>query len=116
MRISDWSSDVCSSDLLAIDRGCQRHDLEVPQLMDFCRLHQYRFERCAKANLSTDTDEQRLDRLRGFATCRQQGFIERVAGRQHANRAFENGWKLLDDLGAAARKIGRAACRERGGQ
>src|SRR3546814_4701880 len=71
--------------------------------MDFCRLHQYRFERCAKANLSTDTDEQRLDRLRGFATCRQQGFIERVAGRQHANRAFEKGWKLLDDLGAAAR-------------
>src|SRR3546814_18457550 len=70
--------------------------------MDFCRLHQYRFERCAKANLSTDTDEQRLDRLRGFATCRQQGFIERVAGRQHANRAFENGWKLLGDLGAAA--------------
>src|SRR3546814_6348107 len=42
MRISDWSSDVCSSDL-------------------------------------------------------------RVAGRQHANRAFEKGWKLLDDLGAAAR-------------
>src|SRR3546814_3674504 len=71
--------------------------------MDFCRLHQYRFERCAKANLSTDTDEQRLDRLRGFATCRQQGLIERVAGRQHADRAFEKCRKLFDDRGAAAR-------------
>src|SRR3546814_6272996 len=53
--------------------------------------------------LVPDTTLFRSDRLRGFATCRQQGFIERVAGRQHANRAFEKGWKLLDDLGAAAR-------------
>src|SRR3546814_6402150 len=29
MRISDWSSDVCSSDLEVIDRLAERHDVPV---------------------------------------------------------------------------------------
>src|SRR3546814_12958760 len=33
MRISDWSSDVCSSDLLCLNRP-DRHNALVPELLD----------------------------------------------------------------------------------
>src|SRR3546814_6896148 len=39
MRISDWSSDVCSSDLLVLNRGCERIEFFGENGLDCFGLH-----------------------------------------------------------------------------
>src|SRR3546814_9578431 len=58
MRISDWSSDVCSSDLLpykilgcllSLNGCCLMDDDRLAEFMQFSRKHRHKFKRIAKA-------------------------------------------------------------------
>src|SRR3546814_8290595 len=91
MRISDWSSDVCSSDLLAFVAGCGKQQAADATL----RKHEH-IERAGAAHA-----------LRMHL--RQNPFSPtvRTGVGEHAEHAF---------VGGRAVSIGRASCRERGGQ
>src|SRR3546814_13893772 len=102
MRISDWSSDVCSSDLGAVVP--LEHAIvaliEAPGTLD---------RRGRTANLLEDD----VEGLRGAAEVGGAGQLEAVARRrQHAARALG----FLPARGAPGRigpETGRAACRVR---
>src|SRR3546814_7104404 len=91
MRISDWSSDVCSSDLIALGRALQ--DLGDASLLLIGS---------------------------GFSFHNMQAFFTPETGETKTmNQSFER-W-LLDtcsdrQLSEDERKIGRGSCRERVGQ
>src|SRR3546814_8452093 len=91
MRISDWSSDVCSSDLFAIERrGVDAVDIDR--------------DRVGGGDVHGDLPPQR-------------GKLLRVAGRfqgdQHADLAQPRRHRVVH---VAGDQIGRASCRERVGQ
>src|SRR3546814_18090040 len=106
MRISDWSSDVCSSDLQRRDQAFARGISEVvinqriavdvdlrSQLTVFIRRHEEMYVRGAVA-VATEFIQQRLGRAVGRATVTfGKGALELITA-----------------------QIGRAWCRERGGQ
>src|SRR3546814_9567881 len=84
LRISDWSSDVCSSDLVAGD-VTRRDHAGTQRLDDVARLIE-------RTLAGVDEDPGRQDRV--------------VVGLAHLGR------EGADQI----EKIGRASCRERGGQ
>src|SRR3546814_3332496 len=92
MRISDWSSDVCSSDLDRTPRNAQKFLLRPRQ------------------PLHIDEDETQIGEQRGVA--------HRAERRQHA-LAIDQPGLILGlrtgdvDIPGAEQKIGRASCRER---
>src|SRR3546814_20222115 len=90
MRISDWSSDVCSSDLLAVDRDRQRRPRGNAQSL---------------AGKAHRVVVPRLQAQRARHPVLEQAALERSDHR------------LDDDLARIdPRKIGRATCRDRVGQ
>src|SRR3546814_8912684 len=58
MRMSDWSSDVCSSDLLVVGPGRKRRHGRREDRGDQCRIGCPAFERSAASNRDGDGDEQ----------------------------------------------------------
>src|SRR3546814_19144562 len=102
MRISDWSSDVCSSDLLGkvaqqvVERGAELHQPRIARLGDARMLR-----------LAGGAEQQRVAG-RGIAV--DGDAVERLVGALAQQR--------LQQLGRQAR-VGRseaASCRERGCQ
>src|SRR3546814_4120585 len=82
MRISDWSSDVCSSDLVRVDRRCDRIEQERHVVIDDREPHPARARRVARQRLDR---EPRLARLARFGGRRDErgrflllGFAEGV--------------------------------------
>src|SRR3546814_11645140 len=109
MRISDWSSDVCSSDLAAIELVIADHgrvDM-VYQTMSEANLRQV----LALPFTSVGSDAEAMAPegafLRDRPHPRAYGAFARVLG--HYVREA----KLLTLPEAGRRKIGRASCRER---
>src|SRR3546814_11890091 len=103
MRISDWSSDVCSSDLAALDRL----DLRVLAIVQFELPVEERvklgFDRRLQRDISA-SDEDPCDRRReGDQRDRQQA--ETVVH-----------WPQPSKAEGASAEIGRASGRERWGQ
>src|SRR3546814_15609530 len=93
MRISDWSSDVCSSDLAAADRAALVPDDRIVDAgaVDIAPLH-----RIAGVVLGDQVDAVILE----------------PCGRAAAHRLIEPPERIIGQR-RAAREIGRAACRER---
>src|SRR3546814_20761314 len=115
MRISDWSSDVCSSDLAISATSLVESDLPVTQeqLADLLGLTPVHINRTLKeleragavARSGRRIRIGNLDRLRDLADFSDLS--------PHSQDAF------IHDRGGVAgaepRQIGRASCRERGG-
>src|SRR3546814_13699399 len=109
MRISDWSSDVCSSDLIVLDpffgtgttgavaRRLGRHWIGIEREEDYCEVA---LERIAAA---LPLDESALTIMQSPKTQPRVAFGTLV----------ENGYVKP---GAVLFEIGRASCRERVGQ
>src|SRR3546814_14386041 len=69
MRISDWSSDVCSSDLPAEFEHVlldEPKHLADPRPGRPCKFGSLQFLACCKENAVIGTKTQRLDQFRGF--------------------------------------------------
>src|SRR3546814_11641355 len=99
MRISDWSSDVCSSDLGAA--GQAEHAGKQPG-----EIEQSAAARCSAA----DRRNQRLRGLRGDLVQRGQGHALEAVEAQAA-AADRTGQALFEHV-----EIGRASCRGRWGE
>src|SRR3546814_1926455 len=94
MRISDWSSDVCSSDLLAVNK--QRHPLGLqgfqhggtpPQKIGDARIG----IRCRAGRIQLDSvDQPRLARADDFIGARVVGQVERHQRRENRLRSEEH--------------------------
>src|SRR3546814_18346486 len=103
MRISDWSSDVCSSDLLQ-DAGIEyRLNPRLVRGLDYYNLTVF---------------EWVTDRLGAQGTVcgggRYDGLIELLGGKPATAVGFAIGVERLPDLcSQGAEQIGRASCRER---
>src|SRR3546814_16447650 len=93
MRISDWSSDVCSSDLRRLERGL--HVLQVRERGLLLGLAQVRRLHALDLGLH---------------------LLARVLGRGLRRLVRGLGGRLLDVLVRELLPIGRAPCRERVGQ
>src|SRR3546814_9810696 len=100
MRISDWSSDVCSSDLLSIEERCS-----------IARLHE---DGQSIRQIAAALDRQPLTIAREVKrnSGAKVGYQPAYAQAQ-ANARRWTGTRLERD---DALQIGRAACRERGWQ
>src|SRR3546814_15620011 len=102
MRISDWSSDVCSSDLTAVEDAPRTRELVEEDLLDGGVDVDRAGERLAHALVGEDAvllvQVQRI---------RQAGVLLRLDGDVGGHLGGEVGWQLADH------KIGRASCRER---
>src|SRR3546814_7053095 len=91
MRISDWSSDVCSSDLLAAQgkHPCQRDNEH--RLQEFRRLKTERIAsqppRCAIDRRSNDRHQHQQYRKQNR---QKYGKAARLHARQHGNRSEEH--------------------------
>src|SRR3546814_15464585 len=70
MRISDWSSDVCSSDLLQGDAGDRAHDLAAPRFLR-TRLWRASLGDVAGERLCPPVGRQRHRRLERAAPARR---------------------------------------------
>src|SRR3546814_20073502 len=104
MRISDWSSDVCSSDLLVPQRGSDDHISHLEWL--------HFAEGSAMTPILLRIYTARL----GEAAAPIEPRIAQQLDAHFAymeSRVGENGHFIGDDLSAADIKIGRASCRER---
>src|SRR3546814_15796248 len=108
MRISDWSSDVCSSDLLlfraATDHGHHLNLTAVRYLVE--GQHRHIRQMLAQELEQRPAHERRRNHSKSRAICEQRlgGFAKR---RQAALRT-----PRVQRIG----EMGRASCRERGGQ
>src|SRR3546814_12549433 len=110
MRISDWSSDVCSSDLFGVEpgayTGAQRQRLG-------------RFERADGGTLFLDeVGDLPLPAQVKLLRVLQTGEVERLGGDRpgHVDVRIVAATPVHLTSAVAARKIGRDSCRERVGQ
>src|SRR3546814_17756978 len=91
MRISDWSSDVCSSDL--IDRTCLAQELccNLSRRETASSPNKHRFTHSGAVAIAQDDDADDIVR-RGFELPRfgPQGEMDRILGQRHRNVV---GWK-----------------------
>src|SRR3546814_5544262 len=94
MRISDWSSDVCSSDLID----------SKPEVMDKLdrRIIQLKIEREA---VNKDTDEASQRRLKAIE--------DELLKLQREYNDYEEIWKAEKAAVQGSQEIGREPCRER---
>src|SRR3546814_8949370 len=111
MRISDWSSDVCSSDLLDdLDLGHRRAQIIVEPVL----VGEGLFVREQHAFVGDRDDivveRARRDRLLGLLRKQRPSGIDTVAARERGACLAV----LAGREGAAPGEIGRASCRERG--
>src|SRR3546814_1528477 len=110
MRISDWSSDVCSSDLIG---GIEIAIREMREQLGDAVLDQVdarRFERFEESRSEAERDDVGVPRALPHpgAEAQRSGFGERAAldvGEQDRGRF------IFADEVAAKDKIGRASCR-----
>src|SRR3546814_17379572 len=108
MRISDWSSDVCSSDLLAAAR--RTHDAQELLAVDVERDVAQRLERLA-ALLEDLSDAAQRD-LGEHAGYLFRPCADRAAARD-VRRCPAPGQFAFCCFAFSAKEIGRASCRER---
>src|SRR3546814_14676806 len=109
MRISDWSSDVCSSDLLAFER-----QLADQFYADLARLRRNQFQ---LAHLAVTLVDESIGPVRPAAAIQAQpiGVVE--PGRlQPVGDVGQPPRSGLERIGRDAFEIGKALCWERGGQ
>src|SRR3546814_16026646 len=109
MRISDWSSDVCSSDLLSITKqslGRVLHDLQERGLVE--------------SRVGASDRRQRLLRLSPAGEALERELYEQLrtgvadAYRRAGQSAGAGFWTVLEGLiPEDEREIGSASCRER---
>src|SRR3546814_6418007 len=83
MRISDWSSDVCSSDLLQGDAGDRAHDLAAPRFLR-TRLWRASLGDVAGERLCPPVGRQRHRRLERAAPARRDAMTESCADTRDA--------------------------------
>src|SRR3546814_12772828 len=102
MRISDWSSDVCSSDLLQLRRHYQR--LALPQVQARGQRH---YGRSGSINMSAPAF---ISKLETFAKIEAAHFL---IGHERLWAARKKHLSIINDEGAINDKIGRESCRER---
>src|SRR3546814_13447434 len=128
MRISDWSSDVCSSDLFDIGGSMDDHIRVTEELFsaaraEFKHMEFFYFHNCVYEKLWKDNRRRHSDFtpthevLRtyqndykiifvGDATMSPYEIVQPGGSVEHWN----------EEAGAVWRQIGRASCRERGGR
>src|SRR3546814_15233001 len=111
MRISDWSSDVCSSDLPAI--GTEPFEGAEPRLVGHARRS---FDPITEIDIGKAGAGGALDMIENDIGA--QPFAERVL---RVEEAVDHRQSVALPVGEAATdkaaaEIGRASCRERGGQ
>src|SRR3546814_19803479 len=106
MRISDWSSDVCSSDLVS-EVTVSTKDLVNRNLsqQEWMALSENRFQSTENQLKSIDGQNRRLEMLTAQ--------VETLKGQNQAMQA--DGQRGLSAY-QSENEIGRAACRERVGQ
>src|SRR3546814_2496962 len=88
MRISDWSSDVCSSDLAGIAVGSREHERAQIRLHELARTGEFRRDRCGEVTprrrAVTHADSRlRPDQLHRIAS-------DRVAAARELHRSEEH--------------------------
>src|SRR3546814_13744204 len=111
MRISDWSSDVCSSDLALADGDVTRHVAG-----DYAGVFG---ELKAGVNRMADTLKDFAGRLRGSAAAVRDASGEISSGSQDLASRPESQAASIEETAAPMHEIttpvknGRAACRER---
>src|SRR3546814_10735346 len=110
MRISDWSSDVCSSDLLNYSRGCISPGSRSPQPRSASRM---------TSSPTSPATSPNLDLALIYGSARPGRFCDTV-GRWAAERIERHGGFGLDVIDPAdppvalgVAEIGRASWRER---
>src|SRR3546814_17815831 len=110
MRISDWSSDVCSSDLLAaISRTLGDPDAAIEQVRAAARVNERRDDASLDDRVFTQLS------LGGALYSRDPKAAEQVFRevlQQIRGTELEGGSRHLSALGGIV-EIGRASCRER---
>src|SRR3546814_12497575 len=116
MRISDWSSDVFSSDLTQLEHCTDFARLNLPKGAQSCRLlpkgsHQPKGGKAAKM-------AEKVWFSRGLEWCRRGELNTRPHPYQGCALPLSYGGTLQDGrpAGGGTCQIGRAPCRERGGQ
>src|SRR3546814_13388678 len=99
MRISDWSSDVCSSDLAGARALQRRAELPADSLEEFCAERLVELATDRRADLVIDLGARRQSRttLRSSSDSARRGHDDLIVGRDR---------DLRD-------QIGSASCRER---
>src|SRR3546814_20491373 len=109
MRISDWSSDVCSSDLTAqpgrASNSVGSHRSAF-QETDFHELEQARFAALTAELLKKRALKKEYEKLIVVAPPRTLGEL-----RKHYHKEVEE--RLVGDISKDLTEIGRASCRER---
>src|SRR3546814_15304301 len=119
MRISDWSSDVCSSDLVA-----ERFSAEIPRVGGDYFLAINRNKRSVGVDMKTEDGRRVCGELAEWADIAVQNFRPGVMGRlglDYAALSARNPKLLYANISAYGdgrlkdKQIGRAACRERVG-
>src|SRR3546814_12991097 len=104
MRISDWSSDVCSSDLIAVERHLGVEHQQFVAVLAFANRERVDFDL-----LGIGAEECGIKAAKNFG--RLLGEVTRQAERRGDAAAMvrlDSGCGIDRD-----REIGRAACRER---
>src|SRR3546814_14302119 len=112
MRISDWSSDVCSSDLIDIDNFDERMKSIQPRAA-----FQVPNTLTGDGNLNVDITFESIDDFSPATVARKVGALNELldARTQLANLlTYMDGKTGAEEL--IGKEIGRATGRERGGQ
>src|SRR3546814_19103415 len=100
MRISDWSSDVCSSDLPSLD-GTLRRNTDLTARIE----HDFTPDISNRLVLGWTTGRQKYEEILGVLGWEEDPAASDADNRRRLSRAL-----LITSSHAA---IGRAACRER---
>src|SRR3546814_11138399 len=132
MRISDWSSDVCSSDLLSVLQSCELAGVEIPRfcyhdrlsVAGNCRMCLVEMERAPKpiASCAMPVGEGMVIKTATDKVKKARNGVMEFLLINHpldCPICAQGGECALQDQPMAyglARKIGRASCREGGCQ
>src|SRR3546814_15653070 len=112
MRISDWSSDVCSSDLADLDRFVERRAVIERAVEDRLAVFELADLKIGRIRLTFDSVARVIDHVEAQRLATDPAAQQHGRAKGYAFIGMEAARHLVTGL-AQSPQIGRASCRER---